>query len=68
MPTVVFIDLPYKVYGVSKFDAEGYQTIILNAKNSFEQNLKSYRHEWRHRNDFGRDINVDQLEAERHTD
>lgn len=66
MPNVVYLDLPCKVYGATWFDPEGYQVIILNAKNSFERNLKAFKHERTHGNDFGLDVNVDQLEAERH--
>ena len=66
MPHVVFIDLPYKVYGASGVDAEGYQTIYLNARCSMERCMKAFLHEWGHRDDFGLDINVDQLEAIRH--
>lgn len=67
MPHVVFLDLPYKVHGVSGFDADGYQTIYLNARDSVSRSVEAFLHEWGHRDDFGLNINVDQLEAVRHT-
>lgn len=68
MPHVIFIDMPYNVYGASGFDADGYQTIYINARNSMARSTQAFLHEWKHRDDFGRDINVDQLEAARHED
>jgi len=66
MAHVVYIDLPCKIHGCSKYDADGYQTIILNAKDSYKKNIETYIHECKHSEDYGAAFDVDELEKVRH--
>lgn len=66
MPHIIFVNLPYKVHGCSKFDENGYQTIVLNARDSQERQLKAYLHECRHHDDYGFVMDVNEIESERH--
>ena len=66
MPHVIYVDLPHKVHGCSAFDENGYQTIILNARDSKERQIKTYIHECKHSNDFGFCMDVNNIEYWRH--
>lgn len=66
MPHVIFVNLPHKVHGCSDFDENGYQTIVLNARDSRDKQLKAYIHECKHCNDFGFQMDVNRIEFLRH--
>lgn len=68
MSHVLYVDLPNKVHGCSCFNKYGEQTIVLNSKNSFEQNLLTLQHERNHRNDYNLKLDVDYIELLRHHD
>lgn len=63
---IVFKDMPVKVKSLTKEDSEGFKTVILNSRLSYEENLKSYLHECSHDNDFGQNFLVNELEDVRH--
>jgi Zn-dependent peptidase ImmA (M78 family) len=63
---VVLADLPCTVGGYCVTNADGEKICVLNSKHSRERNLKTLMHELRHGSDFGKDIDVNQLEADRH--
>lgn len=64
---VHYRDMPYTIRALV-VSSDGYFTIILNSRNSYEQNRISYIHELRHimRGDFSRSVDVSMLEAVRH--
>ena len=66
VPRVYLIDLPCDIKGYTVQNLDGEQVIVLNARLNWEQNLKSYEHELRHENDFGKYDSADQLEYMRH--
>jgi len=63
----VLMDLPIKIKGfvIKKDD---YYTICLNQNLSYNQNMKSYKHELDHivRGDFDMDMTADQIEILAH--
>lgn len=63
----VMIPMPcsIKAYTIYKDD---YYTIVLNSNLSYEQNMKSYKHEISHinRNDFNKKIPVGMIEIKTH--
>lgn len=64
---VYYFDLPSTIKAfVVRY--EDYYTIILNSRNSFEQNQLSYWHEMAHimHGDFSRCVDVNVLESVRH--
>ena len=63
---VVLADLPCTVGGYCVTNADGEKICVLNSKHSRERNLKTFMHELRHGSDFGKDLDVNQLEADRH--
>lgn len=60
---VYYRDLPTTVRAFVVY-CDGYYTIILNSRNSYEQNIQSYWHEMSHimRGDFSHCVDVDALE------
>jgi hypothetical protein len=64
--TVLF-DLPCDTWGFSAVDDEcDIQTVVLNARFTYEDNVKTYEHEIRHEEDFDNIKNVNKLEKIRH--
>lgn len=64
MVNVRLLQLPVTIRGFVKENEDGTYTIVLNSRLSYEQNLKTYKHELSHitNNDFQKhDVN----EAER---
>lgn len=63
----LILDLPVSIYAFTKSNSDGTYTIILNARNSFEKQYKSYLHEVRHikNNDFSKQ-NVQAIESISH--
>lgn len=61
--SVYYRDLPTTVRAFVVY-CDGYYTIILNSRNSYEQNIQSYWHEMSHimRGDFSHCVDVDALE------
>jgi len=66
MAKVVFEDLPVSVRSFVK-ESDGYYTIVINARLSYEEQIRAYRHEAEHinREDFLAD-NLQIIELERH--
>lgn len=65
----ILIDLPLKCRGYIYEDLEtGEQCCVLNARLSYEANVKTYRHECEHarHGDFDRSEDINQIENERH--
>lgn len=64
---VYYCDMPHTVRAFVVC-CDGYYSIILNARNSYEQNQISYLHEMSHimRGDFSRCVDVNVLERVRH--
>lgn len=64
---VILADLPERINGFTKMEADGFCTIVLNAKASSDQQRECYRHELEHiiMDDFG-EGDADQIEAVRH--
>lgn len=62
---VVYADLPTTIGGFVK-ETDGYYTIVLNSRMTFERNRKSYIHELSHIDnmDLDRNCNADQIELE----
>lgn len=62
---VVMQDLPTTIGGFTK-ETDGYYTIVLNSRMTFERNQKSYIHELGHidNGDFDKECSVDQIELE----
>lgn len=58
--------LPLSVKALCSEDLDGNQIIVLNAKYTHEENLKSYRHEISHAEDLGNAIDVNEVESKRH--
>lgn len=48
MVSVRFLQMPYRVKGFVKKNADDSYTIILNSRLSYEQNVKTYKHEIAH--------------------
>ena len=67
--TVIYLNLPTKIKGfvVHNFE-ENYNTIVLNCRHSYYQNVETYKHELKHikANDFYSKFNSTQLETLRH--
>lgn len=68
MIRTVVKDLPTDVRGFTLADQEGDYTIYLNARQSYEINRQTYRHELRHiqGDDFHRQESANTIEAGRH--
>lgn len=64
----VLLPLPYDVRSFVCEDENGEPTCYLNSRLSYEMNKKSFEHEREHENhdDLNREIDVNQLEADRH--
>ena len=63
---VRLIDLPYSVDEMVSLDEEGFASIYLNARHSYEKQRKSLRHAIRHLNgnDFYNDKDIRTIEQE----
>lgn len=48
MINLQYQDMPYKVHGLIRANEDGSFTIILNSRDTREQNLRAYEHELRH--------------------
>ena len=66
MCRVIFKDMPCRIKAFTCEDADGFQTVIINSRLSYLQNVLSAIHENTHINDFGRDYDVNELELNRH--
>ena len=62
----ILLNLPYDTRGFCAVDEEGTQTIVLNARLTYESNINTYKHEVAHRDDFNNTKNVNKLEKIRH--
>ena len=60
------MDMPCRIKALTCEDPDGYQTTIINSRLSYVQNFSSAVHENSHKDDFGKDIDVNKLESERH--
>ena len=62
---VVMKDLPTSIGGFTK-ETDGYYTIVLNSRMTYERNKQNYIHEKDHidNRDFDRYCSVDQIEVE----
>ena len=63
---VVLANLPCTVGGYCVTNADGEKICVLNSKHSRERNLKTFMHELRHCSDFGKELDVNELEKVRH--
>lgn len=65
---VYYEDLPGKTKALVVNSGVDEYTIYLNVKNTYEQNIISYRHELAHieNGDYDNDRDVDHVENERH--
>lgn len=67
--TVIYLNLPTKIKGfVVHNNEDNFNTIVLNPRHSYMQNLKTFEHELAHikENDFYNILSSSQLEAIRH--
>ena len=67
----VLIDMPPAVRGFAKTTAEpdgDYQTVVVNARLTWEANRETYKHETKHikEDDAHREADVNELEEKRH--
>ena len=65
---ILLEDLPTRIRAFSRLNADSGYTIVINARMSYEQQLKSYEHELQHikGNDFYKDIDAGTIEYLRH--
>ena len=63
--TARLIALPYHVPGLAAVDEDGEPMIFLNARHTWEQNLRTYEHELQHigRDDFHNALTIEQIET-----
>lgn len=67
--TVVYLNLPTQIKGfVVHNTADDFDTIVLNSRHSYYQNIETYKHELKHirANDFYSKFSSTQLETLRH--
>ena len=67
---VIYKNLPHKVHAFTMYNAaEGYYTIVLNSRISYDCAQKAFKHEIRHilGNDFVIDKNVNKIETLAHS-
>lgn len=65
---VVYMNLPYSVNGFTLYNAaEGFYTIVLNSRLSYQEQIKTYEHELRHikNGDFYSGKSVETIENRR---
>ena len=68
--TTIYANLPTKVKGFILYDTcDDYYTIILNARHSYYQNIKTFFHELKHisRQDFIKRYSVETIETQCHS-
>ena len=65
---IVFADLPCSIRGFTKKCIDGY-TVVLNARMSREQNIKTYDHEIDHikNGHLDKELNIQEIEYIAHT-
>ena len=65
---VVLLNLPTDMRGFLVANADGSNTVVLNARHSWEQNRLTYLHELKHIdcNDFYADASANDIESDRH--
>lgn len=65
---VVLMNLPTDMRGLLVANADGSNTVVLNARYSWEQNRLTYLHELKHIdcNDFYADASANAIESDRH--
>ncbi len=63
---VILGDMPHRIKALARKNEDDTYTIVLNARHTREQNLKSYEHEMRHivRNHFSMEDQVGLIEIE----
>lgn len=68
MIRTILKDLPSGVHGFTLLDTEGDYTVFLNARQTWEMNMKTYKHEVQHikGNDHQKTLSADILEQIRH--
>lgn len=65
----IYLNLPTKIKGFCAYNAcEDFYTIILNARLSYAQNIKTFFHELEHikNNDFYSELTAEKIEALAH--
>lgn len=70
MERCILCDLPIGIKGFISEDDEGNYVFILNSRLTHEQNIKTAQHEAQHlhHNDLNKEINVADIELDRHFD
>lgn len=66
MTKVVLYPLPHKCKGFCHETEDGSQIVVLNSRLTRETNIKTYEHEISHADDFGKELDVNELEKIRH--
>ena len=62
------LNLPYGVHGFCRLNEDGGYTIMVNARDSYERQVKAYLHELKHiaNDDFHKDCGGDEIEMTAH--
>ena len=65
----VLVDMPTTIRSFVRRDADGYETVVINARLSYEEQRERYRHEDGHvqRDDLSKEGSADAIEREAHT-
>ena len=66
MTKVVLYPLPHKCKGFCHEADDGSQIVVLNSRLTREENMKTFVHEISHTDDFGKELDVNELEKVRH--
>ena len=66
MTKVVLYPLPPKCKGFCHETDDGSQIVVLNSRLTREENMKTFVHEISHTDDFGKGLDVNELETVRH--
>jgi len=58
-------ELPWGVKALCRMNEDGTYTVLLNSRNTYEDNVRSYAHEIKHilNNDFDYDVNIESVET-----
>lgn len=66
---IIFEDMPPRGAGFVREDPDGYYTIVLNSRLSYERQVEAAKHELRHidHDDLERSIAADQIENQAHS-
>ena len=66
MTKVVLYPLPHKCKWFCHKTEDGSQIVVLNSRLTMEANIKTLKHEISHADDFGKELDVNELEKIRH--